>query len=58
MTFGESLSAALAQLAAAVKALTARVVTLEARAPVVLLTQAAYDALGTKDPNTVYVIKP
>lgn len=28
-----------------------------ASAPVVLLTQAAYDALGTKDPDTLYVIR-
>lgn len=53
-----TINQALGDLAAAVKALTTRVVTLEGRAPVVLLTQAAYDALATKDANTVYVIKP
>lgn len=26
-------------------------------APVVILTQAQYDALATKDPNTLYAIK-
>lgn len=38
-----------------VKSLGTRVSALESK-PRVVLTQAAYDALGTKDANTLYVI--
>lgn len=58
MSLVTQISALAQSIGANIKALTARVVTLEGRAPVVLLTQAAYDALATKDANTVYVIKP
>lgn len=55
-----SLASRISDLASAVgsniKALAARVTTLESNAPVVILTQAEYDALATKDADTLYVI--
>lgn len=56
MAFTDQLALAITDLTAAIKAITARVATLESRAPVVVLTQAAYDALPSKDAGTVYVI--
>jgi hypothetical protein len=58
MDLASRISALATSIGGTIKALTARVTTLESRAPVVVLTQAAYDALATKDAGTVYVIKP
>lgn len=58
MTLADQLSALAANIGGVVKALTSRVTTLEGRTQVVTLTQAAYDALATKDPAVVYVITP
>jgi hypothetical protein len=57
MSLASQVSALATAVGSTVKALTTRVTTLESRAPVVILTQSAYDALGTKDAGTLYVIK-
>lgn len=58
MSLASGIAAGLSALAGAVKALNGRVTAVEQRTPVVVLTQAAYDALTPKDAGTVYVISP
>lgn len=41
-----------------IKALAARVTSVESRTQTVVLTQAEYDALSSPDANVVYVIIP
>lgn len=56
MSLASQISALASAVGTNIKALAARVTTLESNAPVVILTQAEYDALGTKDAGTLYVI--
>ena len=52
-----TLNAAKAHTTGITDPLTTRVETIEARPKNVVLTQAAYDALATKDANTLYFIR-
>lgn len=56
MSLQQRLALLIAHIKGVTSAIDTRTTALEARAEVVEITQAAYDALSPPDPNTIYIV--